>query len=70
MELGEVSRKDHEPKRGKRSHSLVKKLKQVHIRTSPDASPENVDVFVGSDSTNSVTAPCYLNRTETLWNRV
>ena len=36
----------------------VQKLKQVHIRTSPDASPENVDVFVGSDSTNSVTAPC------------
>ena len=33
---------------------------QVHIRTSPDASPENVDVFVGSDSTNSVTAPCVL----------
>ena len=31
---------------------------QVHIRTSPDASPENVDVFVGSDSTNPVTAPC------------
>ena len=31
---------------------------QVHIRTSPDALPENVDVFVGSDSTNSVTAPC------------
>ena len=30
----------------------------LHTRTSPDASPENVDVFVGSDSTNSVTAPC------------
>ena len=38
---------------------LNQKLKQVHIRTSPDASPENVDVFVGSDSTNSVTAPCF-----------
>ena len=31
---------------------------QVHIRTSPDASPENVGVFVGSDPTDSVTAPC------------
>ena len=31
---------------------------QVHIRTSPNASPEKVGVFVGSDPTNSVTAPC------------
>ena len=31
---------------------------QVHIRTSPDASPENVGVFVGSDPTDSATAPC------------
>ena len=31
---------------------------QVHIRTSPDASPENVGIFVGSDPTDSVTAPC------------
>ena len=36
----------------------AQRLKQVRIRTSPDASPENVDVFVGSDSTDSVTAPC------------
>ena len=42
----------------------VQKLKQVHIRTSPDASPENVDVFVGSDSTNSVTAPCLIGVVE------
>ena len=31
---------------------------QVRIRTSPNASPENAGVFVGSDPTNSVTAPC------------
>ena len=31
---------------------------QVHTGTSSNASPENVSVFVGSDLTNSVTAPC------------
>ena len=33
---------------------------QVRIRTSPNASPENVGAFVGSDSTDSVTAPACL----------
>ena len=33
-------------------------LLQVHTGTSSNASPENVSVFVGSDLTNSVTAPC------------
>ena len=33
---------------------------QVHIRTPPDASPENVGVFVGSDPTDSVTALCWV----------
>ena len=36
-------------------------LLQVHIGTSSNASPENVSVFVGSDLTNSVTAPCACN---------
>ena len=31
---------------------------QVHTGTSSSASPENVSVFVGSDLTISVTAPC------------
>ena len=38
---------------------------QVHIRTSPDASPENVGVFVGSDPTDSVTAPCKCEKIRT-----
>ena len=56
--LGVYHARTMESNKERLESQLGQRLKQVHIRTSPDASPENVDVFVGSDSTDSVTAPC------------
>ena len=57
MQYGEarVEHHNHEEVLETTAHHSIS---QVHIRTSPDASPESVGVFVGSDPTNSVAAPC------------